>query len=83
MNDVVSASDIQMSAIATPADIVPAAAPTAGREVSLEELEREHILAMLDRTNWNKSRAAQILGIERSTLDRKLKRYNVSRPENQ
>ncbi|MFM7163479.1 MAG: helix-turn-helix domain-containing protein, partial [Planctomycetaceae bacterium] len=26
------------------------------------------------------SQAAQILGIERSTLDRKLKRYRVTRP---
>ena len=51
------------------------------REISLEELEKEHILGMLERTSWNKSLAAQILGIERSTLDRKLKRYNVSRPK--
>jgi transcriptional regulator with GAF, ATPase, and Fis domain/pSer/pThr/pTyr-binding forkhead associated (FHA) protein len=51
------------------------------REISLEILEQEHILATLERTEWNKSRAAQILGIERSTLDRKLKRYEVSRPD--
>ncbi|HUG91452.1 MAG TPA: sigma 54-interacting transcriptional regulator [Planctomycetaceae bacterium] len=50
------------------------------REVSLEALEQQHILATLERTGWNKSRAAQILGIERSTLDRKLKRYRVRRP---
>jgi two-component system response regulator HydG len=50
------------------------------RDISLNRLEREHILNTLERTNWNKSTAAQILGIERSTLDRKLKRYKVSRP---
>ena len=50
------------------------------RDITLDRLEREHILSTLERTNWNKSMAAQILGIERSTLDRKLKRYNVSRP---
>ncbi|MCA9116621.1 MAG: sigma 54-interacting transcriptional regulator [Planctomycetaceae bacterium] len=50
------------------------------REISLEVLEQEHILATLERMDWNKSRAAQILGIERSTLDRKLKRYRVTRP---
>ncbi|MDQ3332238.1 MAG: sigma 54-interacting transcriptional regulator, partial [Planctomycetota bacterium] len=49
-------------------------------ELSLEALERKHILETLDFTDWNKSRAAQILGIERSTLDRKLKRYRVRRP---
>jgi Nif-specific regulatory protein len=50
------------------------------RELSLEALERKHILETLEFTDWNKSRAAQILGIERSTLDRKLKRYRVRRP---
>ena len=28
-------------------------------------------------TGWNKSRAATILGIERSTLDRKIRRYEL------
>jgi len=54
--------------------------PFAYREISLDILEQEHILATLERTEWNKTKAAQILGIERSTLDRKLKRYQVSRP---
>lgn len=44
-------------------------------EKQLEELEREHILATLRYTEGQKSRAAAILGIERSTLDRKLKKY--------
>ena len=57
------------------------AAEEAFREVTIEDLEREHILSTLDAMEWNKTRAAQILGIERSTLDRKLKRYGVSRPE--
>jgi len=26
---------------------------------------------------WNKSKAASILGIERSTLDRKIKKYGI------
>lgn len=46
---------------------------------SLEQVELSHILATLESTNWNKSRAAEILGIERSTLDRKLKRNNVQK----
>jgi Nif-specific regulatory protein len=36
---------------------------------------------VLEHTAWNKTQAAQTLGIERSTLDRKLKRYQVGRPE--
>jgi len=44
-------------------------------EISLAELEKRHIDRVLQYTDGNKSRAASILGIERSTLDRKLKRY--------
>lgn len=51
------------------------------RETTLESVEQSHILATLERTQWNKSQAAQILGIERSTLDRKLKRYHAERPK--
>ncbi len=44
---------------------------------SLAVMEREHILRTLTSTGWNKSRAANILGIERSTLDRKIRRYDL------
>ncbi len=43
--------------------------------ITLAELERRHILAMLEHSGGNKTKASQQLGIERSTLDRKLKRY--------
>jgi Nif-specific regulatory protein len=51
------------------------------RPLPLEELEISHILSTLEHTSWNKSQAAQLLGIERSTLDRKLKRHGVNRPD--
>ena len=44
---------------------------------SLADMERIHIEATLNATDWNKSRTASILGIERSTLDRKIKRYEI------
>jgi transcriptional regulator with GAF, ATPase, and Fis domain len=44
------------------------------REKTIEELEQEHIAATMEYTGGQKNRAAAILGIERSTLDRKLKR---------
>ena len=47
------------------------------RPASLAEIERQHILATLRATNWNKSQAAGLLGIERSTLDRKIRRYEL------
>jgi transcriptional regulator with PAS, ATPase and Fis domain len=44
---------------------------------SLEELEREHIRKVLERVNYNKSRASDLLGIHRETLYNKIKRYGL------
>jgi Nif-specific regulatory protein len=80
--ETIEEDDIQLSGLTRDRAVSPGE-PLSNdyREISLETLEQEHILATLDRTEWNKSRAAQILGIERSTLDRKLKRYEVTRPD--
>jgi Nif-specific regulatory protein len=43
--------------------------------VSIEEMERRHVLATLEAVGGNKTKAATILGIERSTLDRKLAKW--------
>ncbi|MEZ6062688.1 MAG: sigma 54-interacting transcriptional regulator [Planctomycetaceae bacterium] len=82
-NEVVRRSDVQLSPLAGRLSVSEPARPTSEEyeELSLADIERDHILTTLDHTDWNKSRAAQILGIERSTLDRKLKRYHVSRPD--
>ena len=45
----------------------------------LDEVEKRHILKTLDHTDWNKSQAASILKIERSTLDRKIKGYQLKK----
>ena len=45
---------------------------------SLADVEKAHILRTLKATNWNKSKSAKILGIERSTLDRKINRYGLA-----
>lgn len=47
--------------------------------LTMDEVEARHIRQTLEANDWNKSRAAAILGIERSTLDRKLKRYRLNR----
>ena len=81
-NEVVRGSDIQLSGLSQrPAPIAsPRELSADYRELSLADIEQEHILKTLEHTGWNKSRSAQILGIERSTLDRKLKRFHVPRP---
>lgn len=48
---------------------------------SLEQVEQRHIAATLQSTMWNKSKAAAILGIERSTLDRKIKKYGIQKDD--
>jgi DNA-binding NtrC family response regulator len=48
-----------------------------GRMPTLEEQERDYIQWVLKETNGNQTLAAQILGIDRVSLWRKLKRYNV------
>jgi DNA-binding NtrC family response regulator len=42
---------------------------------TLERLEREYLLSTLERSRWQQSVAAEILGINRRTIHRKLKRY--------
>jgi DNA-binding NtrC family response regulator len=49
--------------------------------LTIEELEKQHILKAIKRTHFNKSRAAQILGIDRVMLYRKAERYHISRGE--
>lgn len=45
--------------------------------LTLEEMERSYIIDVLKATDQNRSRAAKILGIARSTLQEKLKRYGI------
>jgi two-component system, NtrC family, response regulator HydG len=44
--------------------------------VSLEELERRYILRVIKLLAGNKARAAQLLGLDRRTLYRKLEKYD-------
>jgi DNA-binding NtrC family response regulator len=44
---------------------------------SLEEMERAHVLRVLERVGNNRKLAAQILGVDRKTLYRKLVRYGT------
>ena len=44
----------------------------------LDEIERRYVEAVLRHTEWNKSAASRILQIERTTLDRKIKKYDLT-----
>jgi DNA-binding NtrC family response regulator len=55
-------------------------APRHCEVTSLEQVEREHIERILRRTGYHKSRTAQLLGVCRRTLDRKIAEYNLAAP---
>ncbi len=55
----------------------PGSAAQVGDGVTLAELERQHILAVLKREGGNQKKTASILDVSKSTLWRKLKEYGV------
>jgi DNA-binding NtrC family response regulator len=61
---------------------VPPPAP-AGVEDSAEgpltllQAERSHIVRMLERCGWNIAGTARVLGIDRTTLHKKINRYRI------
>ena len=44
---------------------------------SLEDMEKQHILRVLQEVHYNKSKASDVLGIDRATLYRKALRYGI------
>jgi two-component system response regulator HydG len=50
------------------------------KAATLEEVEALHIRRTLEECNWNISRAAEILGINRGTLTRHIKKHGLKNP---
>jgi two-component system response regulator HydG len=67
-----------------PEDLIPKdlMASTSSTDVipgrTLKEVEKEMILRTLDDAGWNRTHAAEILGISRRTLQLKLKEYGIT-----
>lgn len=55
-----------------------ACSESAGDQPEGDQDERDYILHMLRRTNFNLTKAAQLLGFSRGTLYNRLKKYNIS-----
>jgi DNA-binding NtrC family response regulator len=49
--------------------------------VTLEDMERNYMLRVLEETGWQKKKASEILGIDPSTIYRKLQRYGIDVPK--
>jgi DNA-binding NtrC family response regulator len=60
---------------------LPAGATPTDSSDSLRDVERKHIVAMLKQQNWNITRSAKALGIDRVTLYNKIKRYQIREDE--
>jgi transcriptional regulator of acetoin/glycerol metabolism len=55
--------------------------PSFANLTTLEDLERRYLLHVLDATNGNRTRAAEILGIDRRTLYRMAERFGIELKE--
>ena len=45
---------------------------------SLDDIEKDYIIGVLNRTHWHLGKTCEILGISRPTLRHKLKEYSIS-----
>jgi len=73
--DQVTLDDLPQRVRAYRADRFVLSADQADEIVTLEEIERRYIARVITLVDGNKSRAAQLLGLDRRTLYRKLERY--------
>jgi DNA-binding NtrC family response regulator len=64
-------------------DAAPEDAFTVPPHHTLAEIERMAVVQTLQRTNWNKQEAAQILGLYRPTLYSKIKKHHIKDPRAQ
>jgi DNA-binding NtrC family response regulator len=72
---------VRKSEAAVPENVKEAtAAPSSQEEqwLSLEEVEKRYVTRVLQHTNGNKQAAARLLGIDRKTIERMVKRYNIN-----
>lgn len=49
--------------------------------LNLRDTERLQVIRALRQTKWNKSRSAQLLGVSRKTIDRKIKEFDLNQAE--
>ncbi|MDH3566340.1 MAG: hypothetical protein OEM61_03175, partial [Desulfobacteraceae bacterium] len=77
---VVLAKGEQIQVSDLPSAFLKTKTPVSDKAVSLKETEKQHLIEVLDKCQWNKKKAAEILGIGRSTLYVKLKKYQLPPP---
>ena len=63
--------------IITPEHLPPEVKKTIPKSETSEEDEVKEIIAALEKTGWNKAKAARLLGIDRKTIYRKIEKYKI------
>jgi DNA-binding NtrC family response regulator len=58
--------------------LVEPSCDSSDQTANLDRLERDHVHAVLERCGWNKFKAAQIMGISRSTLYSKIRKHALT-----
>ena len=76
-SDNVAANQVASMPVIKDQVVVLTKATPAKAPLTLDEVERQYLIEVLRQLDGNKSRAAVALGIERSTLDRKMKRFDI------
>jgi transcriptional regulator of acetoin/glycerol metabolism len=66
-----------LPAAAVPGMPAPEVMSAGGNTGSLRDVEKQQIIAALEKVGWHRGKAAEILGISPSTLYRRLRDYNL------
>ena len=81
-NGVIRVEDLRLAPVAGDEKAVPFVdAPEAGLEARIDAFEKSLVASALAREGGNQSRAAERLGIKRSTLQYKMAKHGLARPE--
>jgi DNA-binding NtrC family response regulator len=51
-------------------------------DLSLESVEKAHLMHVLEKNHWNITKSSRVLGIDRVTIYKKLAKYGIKRPKN-
>jgi len=51
------------------------------RLLSLEDMEKQHVIRVLQATDWHKGKACEVLGVSRPRLRRMIQNYAIKMPE--
>ncbi|MGB8657865.1 MAG: sigma-54 dependent transcriptional regulator [Candidatus Zixiibacteriota bacterium] len=71
--DVIDRNDLPYLGLIKSKEVIPSA------NLSLRDMEKNHILGTLNANHWNLIKSADILGIHRNTLRLKMKEYGIER----